>query len=140
MNNGIYYPSTGAGFQPSSTVVTWSYFNIFFVLNIQPIRPIQPTTHHTTPNVPSLKLTYPSKIGLPKRKVVSKPPFFRDCDYDSFREGNQPINPFFRGQPEPSSVRWMALWSEEVSSSPGGGSFFGGREVVDSLIFGVEGE
>ena len=36
------------------------------------------------PKVPSVKLTYPLKIGLPKRKVLSQPPFFR-C-YVSFAE------------------------------------------------------
>ena len=35
--------------------------------------------------LPSLKLTYPWKKSFPKRKAVSKPPFFRD--YVSFREG-----------------------------------------------------
>ncbi len=37
------------------------------------------------PRLPSLKLTYPLKIGLPKRKLVFQPSIFR-C-YVSFREG-----------------------------------------------------
>ena len=39
------------------------------------------------PKVPSLKLTKPMKIGLPKRKLIFQPSIFR-C-YVSFREGNQ---------------------------------------------------
>ena len=35
--------------------------------------------------IPSLKLTYPLKIGLPNRKVVFQPSIFRG--YVSFREG-----------------------------------------------------
>ena len=36
--------------------------------------------------IPSLKLTWPLKIGLPNRKVVFQPSIFRG--YVSFREGN----------------------------------------------------
>ena len=42
--------------------------------------------HFDVSDVPSLKLTYPLKIGLPNRKVVFQPSIFKG--YVSFREGN----------------------------------------------------
>ena len=44
-------------------------------------------TVHFLPGVPSLKLTYPLKIGLPNRKVVFQPSIFRG--YVSCREGSR---------------------------------------------------
>ena len=77
------------------------------------ITPRQKTNATLMPNVvPSLKLTYPLKIGLPKRKLVFQPSIFR-C-YDSFREGNDIA---FFGQSHAcafvtrvSCVTWLERW------------------------------
>ena len=73
--------------------------------------------------VPSPNLTYPLKIGLPKRKVVFQPSIFR-C-YVSFREGIQFVKfcrcymPFFSCYPMICSPKYFNFRSQEMLTSEG---------------------